>query len=94
MDSILTCAYSGVPNPSALWYKITDDARLDIPRSDAKFAVVTQTSTSQTELTIYNVVSEDAGIYGCEVTNSVNGSMTKNLTDMEFVICSKQLVVT
>ena len=89
MDSTLTCTYTGVPTPTPLWFRGTGDNRVDIPLSDAEY-VVTQTSATQTtELTIRNVASEDAGIYGCEATNSVNGSTSSNSVEGEFVICSK-----
>ena len=52
--------------------------------------VVTHTSATQTtELTIRNVASEDAGIYGCEASNSVNGSTSSHSLEVDFVICSK-----
>ena len=89
MDSTLTCTYTGVPTPTPLWYRGTGDDRVDIPLSDRDY-VVTQTSATQiTELIIRNVASEDAGIYGCEATNSVNGSTSSNSVEVEFVICSK-----
>ena len=89
MDSTLTCTYSGVPTPITLWYMVTGDGRIDIPFSDAKY-IITQTSVTQTtELTIRDVGSEDAGIYGCEATNSVNEFTSTNDLEIEFVICSK-----
>ena len=91
MDSILTCTYTGVPTVTPLWYKGTGDDRVNIPISDAKY-VVTHTSAMQTiQLTIRNVASEDAGIYGCEATNSVNGTTASHSLEIDFVICSKYL---
>ena len=90
MDSTLTCTYTGVPTPTPLWYRGTGDDRVDIPLSDADY-IVTQTSATQTtELTIRNVASEDAGIYGCEATNLVNDNTSTSSLEMEFMICSKQ----
>ena len=89
MDSTLTCTYTGVPTATPLWYRGTGDDRVNIPVSDAEY-IVTQTSATQTtELIIRNVASEDAGIYGCEATNSVNGSTSTSSLEMEFVLCSK-----
>ena len=92
-DSMLRCTYGGVPNPIPLWYKITgegDDAvRTDIPASDAKY-VVTHISDTETELTIRNVASEDDVIYGCEATNTVNGTSEVGKMELDIDICSKQ----
>ena len=91
-DSTLRCTYGGVPTPIPLWYKITggDDAvRTDIPASDAKY-VVTHISDTETELTIHNVASEDDIIYGCEATNTVNGTSEVEKMEIDFEICSKQ----
>ena len=89
MDSILTCTYTGVPPVTPLWYKGTGDDRVDIPLSDADYVVTHTPATQSTELTIRNVASEDAGIYGCEATNSVNGFTSTSSMEMEFVVCSK-----
>ena len=87
IDSILTCTYTGVPMVTPLWYKGTGDARINISFSDIDYVVYI--SSTQTELTIPNVASEDAGVYGCEATNSVNGSISTSSMEMEFVVCSK-----
>ena len=89
MDSILTCTYTGVPMVIPLWYKGTGDARVDIPMSDAKYVVTHASATQTTELTIRTVTTEDAGIYGCEATNSVNGTTLSRSLEVDFVICSK-----
>ena len=89
MDSILTCTYTGVPTVTPLWYKGTGDARVNIPISDADYIVTHIPATQTTELTIRNVVSDDAGIYGCEATNSVNGTTLSRTQEIDFVICSK-----
>ena len=89
MDSTLTCTYTGVPTVTPLWYRGTGDDRVNIPLSDADYVVIHTSATQTTELTIRNVASEDAGIYGCEATNSVNGSISSNSIEVEFVICSK-----
>ena len=91
MYSTLTCTYTGVPTPTPLWYRGTGDDRVNIPVSDAEYVVVHTSATQTTELIIRNVASEDAGIYGCEATNSVNGSTSTSSMEMEFVICSKWL---
>ena len=87
IDSRLTCTYTGVPTATPLWYKFAGDDRANIPFSDIDYVV--QTATQTTELIIRNVVSEDAGIYGCEATNFVNGTTSSHSVEMEFVICSK-----
>ena len=89
MDSTLTCTYTGVPTAIPLWYRGTGDDRVNIPVSDAEYVVKHTSATQTTELTIRNVASEDAGIYGCEAINSVNGSISSNSIEVEFVICSK-----
>ena len=88
-DSILTCTYSGVPTPTTLWYRGTGDDRVNILVSDAEYVVALTSVTQTTELTIRNVASEDAGIYGCEATNSVNEFTSTNGLEIETVICSK-----
>ena len=89
MDSTLTCAYTGVPTPTPLWYRGTGDDRVDIPVSDPDYVVIHTPAIQTTELIIRNVASEDAGIYGCEATNLVNGSTSTSSLEMEFVICSE-----
>ena len=89
MDSTLTCTYTGVPTVTPLWYRGTGDDRVNIPFSDAEYVVIHTSATQTTELIIRNFTSEDAGIYGCEATNSVNGSTSSNSIEVEFVICSK-----
>ena len=91
MESILTCTYTGVPTVTPLWYKGTGDARVDIRQSDAEYVVDHSSATQTTELTIRNVASDDAGIYGCEATNSVNGTTASHSLEIDFVICSKYL---
>ena len=86
-DNMLTCTYDGAPQPSVLWYTLTDDTRVNIPTSDANY-VVTITPT-ETVLTIRDVDSEDAGTYGCEATNTVNGSVMVNHMEIDVIICSK-----
>ena len=87
---MLRCTFGGVPTPIPLWYKITGDAanRADIPVSDAKY-VVTHTSDTETELTIRNVASEDDIIYGCEATNTVNGTAKVGKMELDIDICCK-----
>ena len=87
--SILTCTYTGVPTVTPLWYKGTGDAREDIRQSDTKYIVTHRPTTQTTELTIRTVASDDAGIYGCEASNSVNGSTSSHNQEKDFVICSK-----
>ena len=89
-DNMLTCTYDGAPQPSVLWYTLTDDTRVNIPASDADY-VVTITPT-ETILTIRDVDSEDAGTYGCEATNTVNGSVMVNHMEIDVIICSKQII--
>ena len=72
-----------------LWYKGTGDDREDIRESDAKYVVDYSSATQTTKLTIRNVASEDAGIYGCEALNSVNGTTASHSLELDFVICSK-----
>ena len=62
---------------------------VNIPASDADY-VVTITPT-ETVLTIRDVDSEDAGTYGCEATNTVNGSVMVNHMEIDVIICSKQI---
>ena len=89
IDSMLTCTYTGVPIATLLWYKGTGDDRVEIRESDAEY-VVDETSTPQTTiLTIRNVASEDAGKYGCQASNSVNGTTSSHHMEVDFVICSK-----
>ena len=89
IDSTLTCTYTGVPTATPLWYRGTGDDRVNIPVSDAEYVVVHTSATETTELTIRSVAIGDAGIYGCEATNSVNGSTSSHSMEIEFVICSK-----
>ena len=89
IDSMLTCTYTGVPTVTPLWYKGTGDDRVEIRESDAEY-VVDETSMPQTTiLTIRNVANDDAGIYGCQASNSVNGTTSSNSMEIDFVICSK-----
>ena len=88
-DNMLTCTYDGVPQPSVLWYTLTGDTRVDIVASDADYVVTT--TPTETVLTIRDVDSEDAGTYGCEATNTVNGSVVVNLMEINVTICSKQI---
>ena len=89
LDSILTCTYTGVPTVTTLWYKGTGDDRVNIPTSDIEYVVTHTSATQTTQLTIRNVASDDAGIYGCEATNSVNGTTLSHSLEVDFVICSK-----
>ena len=89
MDSMLTCTYTGVPTVTPLWYKGTGDDRVEIRQSDAEYVVDHSSVTQTTKLTIRNVVSEDAGKYGCEATNSVNGTTASHSLEIDFVVCSK-----
>ena len=89
MDSILTCTYTGIPTVTPLWYRVTSDGRVQIRQSDAEYVVTHTFATQATELTIRDVASEDAGIYGCEATNSVNGSTSTHSLEIDVVICSK-----
>ena len=84
---MLTCTYNGVPQPSVLWYTLTGDTRVDIAASDADYVVTT--TPTETVLTIRDVDSEDDGTYGCEATNTVNGSVVVNLMEINVTICSK-----
>ena len=86
-DNMLTCTYDGVPQPSVLWYILTGDTRVNIPASDADYVVTI--TTTETVLTIRDVDSEDAGTYGCEATNTVNGSVMVNHMEIDVIICSK-----
>ena len=92
IDSTLTCTYTGVPTPTLLWYRGTGDDRVNIPFSDAEYVVIHTPATQTTELTIRNVASEDAGIYGCEATNLVNDNTSTSSLEMEFMICSKRSI--
>ena len=89
IDSMLTCTYTGIPTVTSLWYKGTGDDRVNIPLSNAEYVVDETSSPQTTILTIRNVTSEDAGIYGCEATNSVNDSISTSSIEIEFVICSR-----
>ena len=89
VDSILTCTYTGVPTVTPLWYRGTGDDRVNIPISNAEYVVEHTSATQTTELTVRDVASEDAGVYGCEATNSVNGTTASHSLEIEFVICSK-----
>ena len=75
--------------------KGSGERRVEIPDSDAKYVamdIVTHTLDTETELTTHNsnVTSKDTGTYGCEVTNTVNGSVVMNRMEVDVVICSKQ----
>ena len=89
IDSILTCTYTGVPTVTPLWYKGTGYDRVEIRQSDAEYVVDHSSATQTTKLTIRNVVSEDAGIYGCQASNSVNGATASSNVEIYFVVCSK-----
>ena len=89
IDSMLTCTYTGVPTVTPLWYKDTGDGKMEIRESNAEY-VVDETSTPQTTiLTIRNVADDDAGKYGCQASNSVNGTTSSHHIEVDFVICSK-----
>ena len=90
VDNKLICTYTGVPTPSVLWFKLIGNTRLDIPLSDAEYVVTHTPATQTTELTIRNVTSEDAGGYGCKVTNSLSGVTPTSISIRWFGICSKQ----
>ena len=89
IDSILTCTYTGIPMATLLWYKGSGDARVNIPISEAEYVLALTPATQTTKLLIRNVVGEDAGIYGCEAANSVNGTTSLDHLEINFVICSK-----
>ena len=89
MDNILTCTYTGEPAVTPLWYKGTGDDRVDIRQSDAEYVVDHSSATQTTKLIIRDVTSDDADIYGCEATNSVNGTTASHSLEVDFVICSK-----
>ena len=89
MDSILTCTYTGVPTVTPLWYKGTGDDRVQIQQSDAEYVVDHLSATQTTQLIIRDVVSEDAGRYDCEATNSFNGTISSHSLEIDVVICSK-----
>ena len=89
MDSMLICTYTGVPTVTPLWYKGTGDDRVDIPTSDGDYVVTHIPATQTTELIIRDVASDDAGIYGCETSNSVNGTTLSRTQEIDFVICCK-----
>ena len=83
----MTCTYTGVPTAISSWHRVTGDDRGDALTSDVKYVVTPGTGT--TELLIRNVASEDAGKYSCVATNSVNGTTSSNVLDIDFIICSK-----
>ena len=86
---MLTCTYNGVPQPSVLWYVLNGDSRRNIPVSDAEYVVDT-ISTTETQLTIRNVGDEDVITYGCEATNTVNGSVMTGTMELDIDICCKK----
>ena len=87
-DSNLTCTFSGTPQPQFMWYALNGDSRRNIPMSDAEY-VVHEISSTETVLTIRTVGDEDKVKYGCEATNTINGSDITNRMEKEIAICSK-----
>ena len=87
---MLTCTYNGVPQPSVLWYTLTGDSRRNISVSDAEY-VVDRISTTETQLTIRNIGDEDDVTYGCEATNTVNGSVVMERMELDIDICCKHI---
>ena len=87
-DTNLTCTYGGLPQPSILWYKGANDTRVNIIASDAGYLVIT--TPTESILTIRNVVSVDAGTYGCEASNTVNGTVLVDYAEINIMVCSKQ----
>ena len=87
---MLRCTYGGVPQSDVLWYAQNGDSRTNIPASDAEYVVDT-ISTTETQLTIRNVGDEDDVTYGCEATNTVNGSVVTAMMELDIDICCKQI---
>ena len=87
MDSILTCTFTP-PTEFILWFKIINDTRVHVFNS-REYVVTNILSALTSQLTIRDVASEDVGIYGCEVLNSVNGTTSSHSLEVDFVICSK-----
>ena len=88
---MLTCTYGGVPQPTVLWYTLNGDVRTNIPGSDADYVV--ETTLTETILTIRNVGDEDDVVYGCEATNTVDGSIVMEMMQLDVDICCKQITV-
>ena len=89
-DSNLTCTYSGVPQPTVLWYMLNGDIRRNISMNNAKY-VVYQMSPTDTVLTIHTASDEDNVTYGCEATNVINRSLHEARMEMKIDICGKPL---
>ena len=87
---MLTCTYGGVPPSTVLWYALSGDSRRNIPVSDVEY-VVDAISATETQLTIRNVAAENDVTYGCEATNTVNGSMVMEKIELDIDICCKQI---
>ena len=89
-NSELTCTFGGVPTASPLWYKGTGNNKNPITRNDLDY-VITRPSDTVTVLTIQDVTDGDNGKYGCEASNTVNGSAVTARKEIDFIICSKQI---
>ena len=92
-DSNLTCTFGGTPQPSILWYTLSgddDSVRRNIPVSDAEYVVLT--SATETILTVRTVDDGDNVTYGCEATNTVNGTVRMGKMEKKFDICCKQII--
>ena len=83
----LTCSVNGVPAPTIEWFRsggndretITNDVDVD------KFTVMGNI------LIINNVNNDDAGLYGCAATNTVDG-MERNSTMIDtFAVCGESV---
>ena len=86
---MLTCAYGGVPQPSVLWYTLTGDTRTNIRVNNPEYIV--GSTLMETVLIIRIVDDEDDVIYGCEATNTVDGTVVMEKIELDIDICCKQL---
>ena len=78
----ITCTATGVPVPSVTWSRVDGSSLTDsryVISDISSSMVVNDVYQVTRNLTIMNVIREDAGMYGCTVTNVVN-TVQSNVT--------------
>jgi len=81
----LTCSVNGVPAPTIEWFRSGGNDRETITNVD-KFTVMGNI------LIINNVNNDDAGLYGCTATNTVDGVEITNSEAFTFSVCGESVI--
>ena len=88
----ITCTATGVPVPSVTWSRVDGSSLTDsryVISDISSSMVVNDVYQVTRNLTIMNVIREDAGMYGCIVTNVVN-TVQSNVT---ITVLCKQIIM-